>query len=269
LKQELEKAKKEEAAADKAAAEAKAELDEALDKDMKTPKDSPDKAATEKAVVGALGKYLGALEVQKQEELDRKQIEEDIAHPEQLYTPPLVASPAPGARTKCEEAADFLDQCNSQNWRGAECERFLAGISKCADPSLVRTDGEGAACGLPAVSPEATEHALLVACDAGRRRPVPGEDPCKVVIDGVAVSRFYGPNGFLRPSAPGCGDPNSRVDPETCITTFRVIEFGVPDLQKIAEYGRQKLGGPLVLITVKNPDPTPRPGPGPRPGPRP
>jgi len=266
VQRELDRLREAEAAAERAEAAALAKYQAAADRNKQTPADSPDKPETEKAAQDAWTEYGKAAGDEMTAEQERKQIEDAINDPNGLFTVPNVATPAPDTRSTCEDVADFLDQCNSQNWRGSECERFLAGMRKCGDPRRQRTDGESTSCGLPAVSSEEAERAFLIACDAGRKRPVPGEDPCRVVLQNLKVTEYYGAAGFRKPG-PGCGDPKSLVEPEACVGTFRIVTFGVPDLQQIANLARTKFGGPLILITVRNPDPAPNPKPGPSPDP--
>jgi hypothetical protein len=251
--------------ANKAAADGK-KADEKKDDPSPEDKEKQGKLMEKARAAGEELKRAADDFAKKRDELDG--INHFLSHPEDLYTVFSSSRTAPGTLSTCEQVASFLDQCNSQNWRGPDCETFLNRVKKCADPSLIRTDGGEGVCGFPPVKPEDAEHALVVACDPGRKLPVPGQDPCQKVIDGPKVTEYFGRNGFRRP-APGCGDPNSRVEPEACTGTFRIIDFGVPDLQQLADWGKKHLGGPLILITVKNPEPNPRPEPTPNPQPRP
>ena len=64
-----------------------------------------------------------------------------------------------------------------------------------------------------------------------------------------------------------CNDPAAYVDPDNndCIATFQVTRpFGEPNLQELAVWGLNKLGGPIVVLP---PGGTEVPGPGPQPRP--
>jgi hypothetical protein len=164
-------------------------------------------------------------------------------------------APSGGGETTqsgCEALAAFIAECNSSGWRSPSCQRMLGLMNKCGDPRLTDpVPGEEVSCKYPAIRPEDARRAAVIVCQL-RKRPAPGEDPCKPLEIEGTLTRYV-----LNPGGPPCGDPRAMPGDDQCLSTISLVRFGYKTLQEILDEGVRKFGGPTFIVPKP---PRPRPG---------
>ncbi len=174
---------------------------------------------------------------------------------------------AAGSDSACEqalqEAREFLYECHRTEWQSYECQQLLAKMNNCPDPALILVDpDQGYACGSKsdAETLEALKNAWVERCETRKRFDPSGQNPCRPPQFDESLRTGNGPMGDI------CNDPAAYIDPDNndCIATFEVRPFGEVNLQQIAVWGLNKLGGPIVVFPPRGND-TPSPGPDPKP----
>jgi hypothetical protein len=211
---------------------------------------------------------------QLQDQLKKKAEEWSAAHKKAYEDPnkrePGTSHPAGNEATACDEALqaarETLYECNRTGWKSAGCKSLEAKLHGCPQPELIYVDPDaGYACD-PKVDPEALKDAWVAHCEE-LRRGVDGQNPC--VKPDVDESGRLIAGQHVRSDL--CNDPAALVDPEqnSCIAALVVPRpFGEPSVHQLVVFGLNKFGGPVVVLTRKDPEP-PKPGPEPRPNPNP
>ena len=137
-------------------------------------------------------------------------------------------------------------------------------MSGCPDPALILVDPEqGYTCGQKPTREqlEALKNAWVARCEQLKRFDPSGPSPCEPPTFDESQRYGYGKIGDV------CNDPAAYVDPDNndCVATFEIQAFGEINLQQIAVWGLNKLGGPIFVLPPRGSDlTTPKPpGPGP------
>ncbi len=170
------------------------------------------------------------------------------------YVPPGgntgVARPTRESESLCQQVSEFVGECNRDGWNNPQCKAFLDKLNGCLDPEVADPAEPGTeSCKVPPVDPEKAREVAMLHC-WGRRKPVPGEDPCTNTIHGMAFDYFIRTGGKLDP----CNDPHVRETGEDCYPTFTLVKFEEVDLRELAKWGLDKLGGPVFVIPIGPPD---------------
>lgn len=172
-----------------------------------------------------------------------------------------------GDISACEEALqgarEVLYECNRNGWKSSGCQQLEARKNHCPDPTMIYTDPEqGYACGIK-VDEKALKEAWSARCEELKNFG-PDGGPCRPPTFTENKKFIKGKIGDI------CNDPAVRIDPDSseCQATFTITKtFGEPDIQKLAVWGINNLGGPIFVPPDDEPNPRPKPGPEPRPGP--
>jgi hypothetical protein len=163
-----------------------------------------------------------------------------------------------------QHAREVLYECHRNGWRSAQCKELEAAMKGCPSPKQVYVDPDvGYACA-PSIDAEALKNAWVERCQELKRFGPGGDDPC--LPPNVDPSGWYAGGTMRDICKPG---PQTYIEPgsDMCLTTVTIQPFGQPDIQKLAVWGLDKLGGPVVVFPTKDPSPPPQPGPEPRPAP--
>jgi hypothetical protein len=171
----------------------------------------------------------------------------------------------------CEKALDnaraILRECNRTGWKDYSCQQLQAKMKGCPDPALIYVNPEqGYSCGesLDAAGKEALKEAWVAKCEELKHFDPNGPNPCSPPTIDESSLTGRGAIGNV------CNDPYAFVNPDSneCFATFDLNHAGYGELnvQQIAVWGLNKLGGLIIIIPSPNPTP-PEPGPLPRPGP--
>jgi hypothetical protein len=97
---------------------------------------------------------------------------------------------------------------------------------------------------------------VILALCSSKKRFGPDNNPCDPqLVTGTARTYWSDPR-----KVDECKDP-LILRSEACTADVTIVEFGVPDLEKIRAFGLDKLGGPIFIF----PTGTPRDAEGPTP----
>lgn len=132
-------------------------------------------------------------------------------------------------------------------------------MNNCPDPALILVDPEqGYTCGSKpdAKTLEALKEAWVARCQELKRFDPSGPNPCEPPTFDGSQPIGHGRIGDV------CNDPAAYITPENndCVATFQIKPFGEVNLQQIAVWGLNKLGGPIIVLPPRGSD-TPVPGP--------
>ncbi len=170
--------------------------------------------------------------------------------------------------TPCEQALqsarELLRECQRTQWKNFQCQQLQAKLNHCPDPAQILVDpDQGYTCGAK-IDPEAVKDAWVAHCEQLKRYGPDGDNPC-------VPPTVDNPGRYIRGKGLDVckGDPKAYIDPGStdCTVSIEAKPFGQPDIHEIIVFGLNKIGGPIIVIPPKDPNP-PRPGPDPRPGPK-
>lgn len=166
--------------------------------------------------------------------------------------------------TPCEEALqaarEFLYECHRTGWESSQCQQLQARLQGCPAPTQIYVDpGIGGFSCAPTIDAEALRNAWVARCEL-LHRGVLGTNPCaQLKLDPDGRFAEAGSTGFCRPEV----DTYVIPDGDGCITVVRVEQFGALNPQTLLVWAINKLGGPVVVLPVRDPVPAPQgPGPG-------
>jgi hypothetical protein len=165
-----------------------------------------------------------------------------------------------GFESPCSQALLFIGECNRDGWRNPDCKALLDRMNKCLDPKVADpANPEERTCGVPAVDSGKVQDVMMVLCSS-KKRYGPDDNPCDPrLVKGKARTYWGGRTKFDQ-----CNGPDI-LRSEACTTDVTVVEFGVPDMEKIRKFGLEKLGGPIFIFPTGTPhgadEPSPKPPP--------
>lgn len=236
-------------------------LEEAAEKELKDAEKTGDKQAIEDAKKKHDEAY------QKASEAAQKAIAASEEAKEDPNTKPVpntrVASESP-CNDALTAAREILRECHRTNWQASECQKIESKANGCADRTRILADPEhGYSCSKLVPDAKTLTDAWTAACES-RKKFGPDTNPCVPPSFDEARGTGSGPVQDI------CKDPNVYINPESndCRATLVIQGFGEVDLQQIAVWGMNKIGGPIIVLPPRDSDPPPLPGPNPYPTPK-
>lgn len=232
---------------------------EALEKASGAPTDSPEALLLDQEMLKA------------QQDANKAIEDRDAWVPTHSQTDPT-ASDTPS--DVCRAMMEFILECNSRSWQTKKCQDAMWKMRKCSDPSITTPMPDGdLVCPLDGteVVAETVGQVGVIACQM-RIKPEPGTDPCEpTTLDAITVHGYFpvrfceggreGDRGSSCRNATPCGDPRALTGEEQCSPTLTLSTFGTKDLQAIADFIREKVGGPVFIIPLPRPPGPVGPGP--------
>lgn len=232
----------------------------AAEKGLSDAKKTGDQAAIDNAQ-----KKVDDLKKKLSLQAERQGRAKDKADADPNERPPNVTRAA--EESPCQQVMDaareLLRECNRTDWKDARCQSLQAKMNNCPDPALILVDPDvGYSCG-SVPDKEAVKDAWVKKCEQLARYGPDGSSPCEPPkYDGMSLVGT-GKMGSV------CNDPKALADPESaeCYGTLEVSTFGRTNIDQIALWGMNNIGGPIIVFPKRDPKP-PRPGPEPRTSPR-
>jgi hypothetical protein len=180
-----------------------------------------------------------------------------------LPDPDTGTAPARGVQgfeSPCTQTLLFVGECNRDGWTSPECRALLDRVNGCLDRTVADpANPDETTCPVPAVDSGKVQDVMMVLCSS-KKRYGPDDNPCDgKFVQGIA--RTYWTDSK---KVDECKDP-LILRSEACAADVTVVEFGVPDLEEIRNFGLDKLGGPIFIFPTGTPrdagGPTPKPPP--------